>query len=553
MAKHYDVILVHPPSFPYFREVPTLPGPIDRTVPNYTYLFIMFPVGLLSIASYLNEHGVKVRIFNLAERLLTNKNFKLDHFFEQIKADLIGIDMHWSVHSMGAIECARIAKQIQPDSIVFLGGLTATVFAEEIVRSFEFVDAVVRGEGEKPILALAQNLQKFKKTEAFAKTPSITYRERDGRTVSTPIHELFTSLDELNFTRFDLVEPFERTLTSPFTGDMLWNIPITRGCVLNCAGCGGSRTSYRVLLDRTLPAFRSPKKIFEDLLVLDKMGVKSVFLFQDPRLGGNKYVDELLSTLKDGNWSHIKNIGLELFWPAKRDYLERLVKSRMADYIGLSISPESGNDFVRKAHGRHYDTTSLIRTVDDCVELGIPIGVFFLIALGHESHETIRETWDLWEKLLSKNKGNHMGKVSVDFGPMVLLDPGSPAFYEPDKYGYKILFRSIKDYYHSLKIPHWKHWINYETMYFDKFGVGRLILDCWEALSTIKWKLGQLTDREYELDSLRVRFERTVYEKIDQVLTRQPDEIIETCKELVAVSRDPFLTWSYLATEEAAS
>ncbi len=550
MTKYFDVVLIHPPSFHDFRKRPILPGPIDRTVPIYTYLFIMFPVGMISMASFLDEKGVKVRVFNLAEKMLVEKGFDVEEFISNTLAQVYAIGLHWSIHTEGAIEIARICKTLHPDSVVVLGGLTATCFAEEIVQKFDFVDAVVKGEGEIPLYELIRNLQKYDVSYAFCNTPNLTFRDHDGKIISTEMSSVVSVLDDLDFVRLDLVEPIERTITSPMTGAKLWNIPICRGCLLNCASCGGSKYSYHVLLNRRYPAFRSPRKIFEDFARLDELGVKSVFLFQDPRMGGRAYLNDLFNVFKGTKWSNIKNVGIELFWPATRSYLTKLKNSGIAENIGLSISPESGNDEVRKKHGRYYTTDDLLKTVDNCMMLGIPLGVFFMIALGFENYETLRETWILWEKLLAKNISNRrLGKLSVDFGPMILLDPGSPAFFHPEKHGYKLIFKRLEDYYHGLKYNHWKYWISYETLYMNRFTVGKAILDSWETLTTLRWKVGFLTERDYEIELMRIRFEKIVYDKIDGVFSKKPEEVYELCKELVQISRDPLLTWSYIMTE----
>jgi radical SAM superfamily enzyme YgiQ (UPF0313 family) len=57
-----------------------------------------------------------------------------------------------------AIEIARLCKKLHPDSIVVLGGLTSTVFHEEIIRKHEFIDAVIKGEAEKPFVSFMEML-----------------------------------------------------------------------------------------------------------------------------------------------------------------------------------------------------------------------------------------------------------------------------------------------------------------------------------------------------------------------------------------------------------
>lgn len=548
----FDIIFIHPPAIYDFRKKAVLPGPIARTVPIYTHIFIMFPVGMISMASYLEEKELRVRIFNLAEKMLTERNLDVEKFIGSLKSKIYAIGLHWCVHSQGAIEIARLCKSLHPDSIVILGGLTATCFADEIVREFNFIDGVVRGEAEYAMYELVLNLQKHVKEEAFKKTPNMTFKDSDGRIISTRLRNVMESLDQFEFARLDLVEPNARTLTSPLTGSMLWNLPICRGCVENCVTCGGSKFSYSRLLNRESPAFRSPQRLLEDFMKLDELGIKSIFLFQDPRMGGESYVNELLKVFKGVRWSNIRNVGVELFWPASKSYLESLKKSNIAENVGLSISPESAADNVRFAQGRNYSTSDLIKTITCSKELGIPIGVFFLLCLAHETYETVRGAWLLWEKILSLNfaRPKTSGKISVDFGPMILLDPGSMAFFNPERHGYRIIFKNFPELHDGLNNFHWKFWINYETFNMNRSEIGRVILDSWEALSTIRWKLGLLADKEYELEMLRIRFEKATFKKIDEIISKKPEEVEEAVKELVEISKDPFLTWSYVTIEE---
>jgi radical SAM superfamily enzyme YgiQ (UPF0313 family) len=277
----YDVILIHPPAIYDFREKAIFPGPIAYTVGGSTGQFITTPFGMLSIADYLDRNGYKVLVDNLGERMVTSTSFDAEMHIGNLSAKVYAIGLHWCVHSQGAIEIARLCKKLHPDAMVVLGGLTATVFHEELVRKYEFVDAVIRGEAEKPFLLLMRALEQHKELE---EVPNLTYRDGAGRIRSVPLMKPSVDLDEFEFTRLDLLEP----KGSIFTPGMLpsWTIPICRGCLHNCVACGGSAYSYRTYLGRELPAFRSPEKIAEDIRKLSEQGVQLVFLAQDPRMGG---------------------------------------------------------------------------------------------------------------------------------------------------------------------------------------------------------------------------------------------------------------------------
>jgi len=479
----YDVILVHPPAIYNFWERPIFYGPIAYTVSESTGQFIIPPVGMLSIADYLDRNGYNVLVDNIGERMVTSESFNAEKYISRLSAKVYAIGLHWCLHSQGAIEIARLCKKLHPDALVVLGGLTATVFHEEIVRKYEFVDAVIRGEAEKPFLLLMQALEKDKKLEGV---PNLTFRDGGGGIRSEPLMEPSVDLDEFEFTRLDLMEP----KGSIFTPGMPphWSLPICRGCLHNCATCGGSAYSYRTYLGRKKPAFRSPEKVAEDLQKLSDQGVQLVFLFQDPRMGGKEYWRRLLTTLQTEKIK-LTQLTMELFGPANEEYIQELSKIDVP--VVLSISPESGVDSVRKAHGRKYTNEELFRTIKICKRYGIPIGVFSMIALANDTPKTIRETWEVWEQICLINlKSEGTAPVHFAFGPMILLDPGSRAFDFPTNYGYRLIFRNLEDYIEGMSLPSWHQWLSYETKSLNRDLIIKLIISSIEYSTDLREKYG---------------------------------------------------------------
>ena len=99
------------------------------------------PLGILSVGTYIRQHnpGVTVEILD-GNNILTMEEVK-----RRIDADVVGI----STTAMGydyAIEVAEVAKA--RGARVVLGGATATPLAREILRYHDFVDAVIRYDGE---------------------------------------------------------------------------------------------------------------------------------------------------------------------------------------------------------------------------------------------------------------------------------------------------------------------------------------------------------------------------------------------------------------------
>jgi len=122
-----DLILLHAPSVYDFRKKTILYGPVSDLIPSTT-AFEMYPIGFASIADYLERAGYRVRIVNLAVRMLNDKTFNAEAAIARLNAPLFGIDLHWLLHCHGAIEVARLVKKYHPESKIIFGGLSSSYF-----------------------------------------------------------------------------------------------------------------------------------------------------------------------------------------------------------------------------------------------------------------------------------------------------------------------------------------------------------------------------------------------------------------------------------------
>ncbi|MGD2205727.1 MAG: cobalamin-dependent protein, partial [Anaerolineae bacterium] len=122
-----DLVLLHAPSVYDFRKKSILYGPVSDLVPS-TPVFEMYPIGLTTIAEYLERHGLRVRIVNLAVRMLNSERFDPEKLIRKLRPTAFGIDLHWMPHAHGAIEVARLCKKYHPDVPVIFGGFSATYY-----------------------------------------------------------------------------------------------------------------------------------------------------------------------------------------------------------------------------------------------------------------------------------------------------------------------------------------------------------------------------------------------------------------------------------------
>ena len=219
----------------------------------------MIPFGVLSIAEYLVKNGFRVKIVNLAEQMLDTPTSTIASLIKDMDSRVFAIDLHWDVHSNGAIKTAEICKQLHPNSFVVLGGLTASYFHQEIMQSFRFVDGIIRGEAEEAMVDLAGRMMK---NAELGDVPNLSYRDPSGRVSINTQARPSNDIDDYDYTNLSLIEPRSRMLniTMGSRKMQVWNIPVCRGCSFNCVTCGGSQYADRRILLRERPGFRSVRQ-----------------------------------------------------------------------------------------------------------------------------------------------------------------------------------------------------------------------------------------------------------------------------------------------------
>jgi radical SAM superfamily enzyme YgiQ (UPF0313 family) len=280
--------------------------------------------------------------------------------------------------------------------LIIIGGLTATCFHEEIIQDYKFVDAVIRGEAEKPFLQFLRALDEHK---TIMDTPNLTYRKSEGQICVTPLMTLSDDLDEFEFTRFDLLDP-QTSVFSPGTA-LRASLITCRGCIYNCVSCGASAYSYNKYLGRQKPAFRSPKKITDDIRKLNKQGITQIGLYQDPRMGGKKYWKELIAALHSEDLE-MERLSVDLLTTADEEFIKEL--STIRTELILYMCPDSGSEEVRKLQGRKYSDKDILNTIKLCHKYHMPVVVFFSIGLCGDNKEIMEETWSLWDSICQLNK-----------------------------------------------------------------------------------------------------------------------------------------------------
>jgi radical SAM superfamily enzyme YgiQ (UPF0313 family) len=186
-----DLVLLHPPAIFDFRTKPAFLGPLADAVPS-TAMFEMYPVGLTSIAAFLERNHYNVEIVNLAYRMLQDARFDVAEHLRRMSTPVFGIDLHWLPHAQGALSITELVKRLHPDSRTLVGGLSASYYHDELIR-YPYVDFVLRGDStEEPARQLLQALRESRPLDTVE---NLTWKRPDGTVVVNPLTFVPQDLD----------------------------------------------------------------------------------------------------------------------------------------------------------------------------------------------------------------------------------------------------------------------------------------------------------------------------------------------------------------------
>ncbi len=521
-----DLVLLHAPSVYDFRKESILYGPVSDLVPS-TPVFEMYPIGLTTIAEYLERHGFQVRIVNLAVRMLNSDRFDAEKLIQKLEPAAFGIDLHWMPHAHGAIEVARLCKRYHPDTPVMFGGFSSTYYHEELIRRPE-VDFVVRGDStEVPALQLMQHLTGQPGAPSLAEVPNLTWREPDGTVHANEISYSPADLDHVLIDYSYVVKAVARyrDLASfvPFKGWL--GYPITaalsvRGCTHGCRTCGGSAATFAALHNRRRPAYRAAEDLAQDIRNIARFSKGPVFILGDIRQAGAEYADRFLRAIHGYQGPVI----VELFNAADREFIQRLAAA-MPNWT-LEISLETHSEEVRAAFGRPYKNGPIEDTMRYALEAGVRrLDVFFMIGLPKQDYGSVMDTVEYSRYLMEELDPGPNRRLIPFISPLApFLDPGSPVFEDPERYGYRFFARSLEEHRQALVQPSWKYVLNYETQWLDREQIVDSTYEAGLRLNRLKARYGLVERDQAERTEARILKARRLIAQIDDIVSIQDTE-----------------------------
>jgi B12-binding domain/radical SAM domain protein len=515
-----DLVLLHAPSVYDFRETAIMYGPVSDVVPS-SPVFEMYPLGFTTIAEYMERHGLRVRLVNLAVLMLTKPKFDVERAIRELDPVAFGIDLHWAPHAHGSIEIARLCKKHHPDTPVVFGGFTASYFHEELI-GYDCVDYVVRGDStEDPFTQLMFAL---KRGGNVAGIPNLTYKDSSGAVVVNPLSYVPATFDHVkldyNFSMRSVIRDFDIASSLPFRGWL--NYPVSasltcRGCTRSCVTCGGSAFAFSAHYGRDRVAFRDPELLVRDIENVGKHIPGPLFVLNDFRQAGEEYVQAFITGLRKLDFKN--PIGFEFFTPPSEEFYA-LLDENLNDY-SVEVSAESHDDAVRAAFGKPYTWESLADSVEAAFRHNCQrFDLYFMTGIPTQTAQSVIDTAAAVAGLYERVEDNT--RLLPFIAPMApFLDPGSMVFEDPDRFGYTLRARTLEEHRQLLVQPSWKYILNYIP---DAMTLDEMVDATYEAalaMNRVKARVGAVDVRTSAVTEQRILEAQTAMARIDEIMRHE--------------------------------
>jgi B12-binding domain/radical SAM domain protein len=525
MAKE-KLILIHAPSVYDFRQRATLWGPIGDLVPSDT-VFEMYPIGFTTIAEYLERHGHRVSIVNLAVRMLRDHDFDAEKLLASLDPLAFGLDLHWLPHAHGALEVARLLKQYHPQTPIIMGGISASYYHEELI-TYPQVDYVLRGDStEEPLRQLIEAIETGARSRELQRIPNLTWKNTQGTPQVNSLTHVPNQLDDI-LTDYSFVVNAvarDRNLLNYLPFAKWTKYPITaaltcRGCTRNCAICGGSAYASKRILGRSQPAYRSPEIVAADLRRISRFSRGPVFVLGDIRQAGMDYARRFLRALQGFD----EQVIIEFFWPVDRGFMEEIAAA--IPNLVVELSPESHDPAVRRYSGKPFSDEAIESSIEHILDVGCQrMDLFFMSGMPGQTPQSVLDTIDYCGHLLKRFDGDDRLKLFIS--PLApFLDPGSLAFEHPERYGYIKHCHTLEDHRQALLAPSWKYVLSYETRWMNRTQLVDSTYQAGLRLNRLKAEFGQISAERAQLTDERIQLAIKLMKRIDRLVeTTTPAEL----------------------------
>lgn len=328
------------------------------------FLPIFIPVGVGCLAAAADRAGVRAEIVD--EQVEHDALGKIEEYLQGMEKPYIFAFSVLTAALKNAVSLSIELKRRYPDSIVVFGGIHPTALPDDVMK-MPHVDAVIRGEGETPLI---EYYRAVKNKGDLSVIKGLTYR-KDGSVVHNPVSDVIEDLDSY--------PPFPYHRFSPKDYDLGFVIS-SRGCPYKCIFCSNRVTTgkrYR---------HRSSEAIAGELKMLNAQYGRSYILFLDDNfLVNKKRVYELIDEIKKRGLHEKMTFNFQ----ARGDNVnpELLKDLHAAGFRSVFFGLETASEEVMTTIKKGETVKQCVDAVKMAKSAGFHVSATFIYALPGETHK----------------------------------------------------------------------------------------------------------------------------------------------------------------------
>ena len=422
------------------------------------------PLGLVSIASYLQHFGHEVTI---VERSVQKSNITAE--LKRFQPDIVGITALSFGSSPDAIKITRYIHEHYTGVPVVWGGVAASSLPELYLREGG-MDYLILGEGE---ITWKEFVDEWVGSRSFEKIKGLAYL-KDGQYICNPIRPVadLTEFPEMDWT---LIQP-EKYFSSFFHCTKMLYLHASKGCPGSCTFCANKQ------FHQGRNRCRKPEHIMHDIeYLVKKCGANGIYFsdeqFLPNRTVRNALLEMIMNSDLDFVWGCMMRLGV--LQPEDIDYMYK------AGCRWILFGIESGDKEIIKKIKKGTDLSLAKSTIDYCVKCGITVQATFIIGFPDETENQIKETVTMAKQLSAGLPALNILTVLPNSEIFFDQTKNNPDFPEPKHLSDWIKIEETmtdKSYinlsnvpYIDLKVLHyyfqWKDFSNKDSVADDSFGI----------------------------------------------------------------------------------
>jgi len=380
------VVLINPPS-------------IVSTHTKFTVHHGIAPIGLAYIAGAMKKNNIPYKLIdavgeNLKQHVIFNNQKDLylrgitdEEVIERIPASVkyIGISSMYMVDWIHARQLINKLKNHFPESIIIVGGESATSFWHKMLEFENNIDYIVVGEGDEIFPELIQALENGEDPYSIS---GLAYRPKSGIGKLNQRKARIKNLDDFkpDWEQFPLQNYFNEKTMVRSVGKSSMPIVSSRGCVYKCSFCTSETKWGTTFVTRPVESVVAEFREYYKKYKIEHICIVDLAASID-----STWFMSLVKALAEEQLP----ISWELSSGTRSEFLtkENLQLMLKSNFTYLTLAPDSASKKTLELIDKKMNLEKFERALEDIIDLKMRVKTNFIVGMEGQTNYNIWETY----------------------------------------------------------------------------------------------------------------------------------------------------------------